>query len=175
MGQVRDGPAVGISPSICIPSSGSEVTEKAPKKPGAKISVLYVEDRPFLLDVVKWYLESGGGIVVESAQSIADAVQKIGICRIDVVVIDYHQMGETTGTVLFQLKREFGISTPFIFFALSPSVAEEEARQSGQMQWVRNHTLSGIEELKRLIHVVLKCPGSCHEAREFYKSREYHP
>ena len=175
MGQVRDGPAVGISPSICIPSSGSEVTEKAPKKPGAKISVLYVEDRPFLLDVVKWYLESGGGMVVVSAQSIEDAIRILRARMCDVVIADYPLAKGPTGIDLFGWARDAGIATPFIFFALSPSVAEEEARQSGQMQWVRNHTLSGMGELKRLIHVVLKCPGSCHKAREFYKSRGYPP
>ena len=173
MERVYDGPAAGICPCVCIPPACTEGEEKTPKKPRAIISVLYVEDRPFLLDVVKWYLESGGGMVVDSAQSIADAVQKTRTCRFDVVVIDYRHMGETTGTALFQLKRESGISTPFIFFALSPSVAEEEVRESGEMQWVRNHTLSGMGELKRLIHAVLKCPGSCYKAREHRKSQGY--
>jgi CheY-like chemotaxis protein len=176
MGRIYDGPAAGICPCVCIPPACTEgEEEKTPKKPGAKIFVLYIEDRPFLLDVVKWYLESGGEMVVDSAPSLADATCKMGTCRFDVVVADYRQMGELTGAALLDLKRESGVPTPVIFFALSLSAAEEEERHSGQMQWVRSHTLSGMGELKRLIYAVLKCPGSCYKAREFRKSRGYPP
>jgi len=116
-------------------------------------------------------------MVVDSAQSITDAIQKIGTCRCDVVVTDYRRMGETTGTALFQLKRESGISKPFIFFTLEEPLflRDDKSEHPGDMQYVREHTLSGMGELKRLIHAVLKCPGSCYKARESHKSRGYPP
>jgi DNA-binding response OmpR family regulator len=79
------------------------------------LSVLYVDDEPFLLDVCKLYLERHPDISVSIASSVDTALQLMDRELYDVVVSDYHMPGRD-GSAFLRILREKNCQVPFIFF-----------------------------------------------------------
>jgi len=78
-------------------------------------SVLYVDDDPALLDIGKIYLDMSGHFTVETAQSVAEAMEKIRTGSYDAIVSDY-QMAEIDGIQFLRYVRENYKDLPFILF-----------------------------------------------------------
>ncbi len=81
----------------------------------SRISVLYVDDDPALLDIGKRFLEKTGPFFVDTALSTQVALEKIKTIHFDAVVSDY-QMPEISGIELLTLIRKEYPSLPFIIF-----------------------------------------------------------
>lgn len=79
------------------------------------LSVLYVDDEPFLLDVCKLYLERHPDISVSIASSVENALKLMDRVSYDVVVSDY-QMPGTDGIGFLKILREKNCPVPFILF-----------------------------------------------------------
>jgi DNA-binding NtrC family response regulator len=79
------------------------------------LSVLYVDDEPFLLDICKIYLEKRTDISVSVASSVENALKLIDISSFDVIVSDY-QMPGTDGIGFLKILKEKHCAIPFILF-----------------------------------------------------------
>ena len=79
------------------------------------LSVLYVDDEPFLLDVCKQYLERRPDISVSTASSVEKALTLLDSTSFDVIISDY-QMPGTDGIGFLRLLKEKQCSIPFILF-----------------------------------------------------------
>jgi CheY-like chemotaxis protein len=79
------------------------------------LTVLYVDDEPFLLDVCKLYLERHPDISVSIASCVKDALELMETQSYDVVVSDY-QMPGMNGIAFFRHLREHDCQIPFILF-----------------------------------------------------------
>jgi CheY-like chemotaxis protein len=79
------------------------------------LSVLLVDDEPFLLKVGKLYLERRPDISVSIASSAEDALAILDSTSFDVIISDY-QMPGTDGIGFFKILREKQCPTPFILF-----------------------------------------------------------
>jgi DNA-binding NtrC family response regulator len=79
------------------------------------LSVLYVDDEPFLLNVGKLFLERCPDISVSIASSVENAMKLIETLSFDVIISDY-QMPGTDGIGFLKLLKEKQCSIPFILF-----------------------------------------------------------
>lgn len=79
------------------------------------ISLLYVDDEPVLLEIVKLYLERSGQFSVESVTSATSALERLATGQYDAVVSDY-QMPGMDGIALLKAVREEHGDLPFILF-----------------------------------------------------------
>jgi DNA-binding NtrC family response regulator len=79
------------------------------------LSVLYVDDEPFLLDVCKLFLERRPDISVSVASSVENALILLKSSSFDVIVSDY-QMPGTDGIGFLKILKENQNSIPFILF-----------------------------------------------------------
>lgn len=79
------------------------------------ISVLYVDDEPFLLDICKAFLERSGDIKVETSISAVQALERLSNESFDAIVSDY-QMPEMNGIDFLITVRKQNKSLPFIVF-----------------------------------------------------------
>jgi DNA-binding NtrC family response regulator len=79
------------------------------------LSVLYVDDEPFLLNAGKIYLERRPDISVSVASSVENALKLIEASSFDVIVSDY-QMPGTDGIGFLKILREKCCAIPFILF-----------------------------------------------------------
>ncbi|MBC7107878.1 MAG: PAS domain S-box protein [Methanomassiliicoccales archaeon] len=77
--------------------------------------ILYVDDEPGMLEIVKTFLEGTGDCTVETVLSAEDALRIIQEKEFDVVVSDYVMPG-MTGIDLLKTLRQKGDDTPFIVF-----------------------------------------------------------
>lgn len=83
--------------------------------PTDRYSVLYVDDEPALLAIVKAFLEHSGALTVETVSSGREALALLGKQDYDAVVADY-QMPDMNGIgLLKEIRRRFG-DLPFILF-----------------------------------------------------------
>jgi PAS domain S-box-containing protein len=80
-----------------------------------KVSVLYVDDEPALLNVSKIYLERRSDISVTIAGSVPEALLLLETCLFDVIISDY-QMPGTDGIGFLKILKENQCSIPFILF-----------------------------------------------------------
>lgn len=81
----------------------------------SSLSVLYVDDEPFLLDIGKIYLERSGICHVTVAESGSRALELMQREKFDAVISDY-QMPEMDGLELLTVvRRDYG-NIPFIIF-----------------------------------------------------------
>ena len=79
-----------------------------------KISVLYVDDEPALLNLGKVFLERSGFFSVTTAESVPQALSVLHANTIDAIVSDY-QMPDTDGIAFLRKIRESS-DIPFILF-----------------------------------------------------------
>ena len=78
-------------------------------------SILYVDDEPALLDIGKIYLDKSGHFTVDTAESVAEAIEKLGAHTYDAIVSDY-QMTDIDGIQFLRYIREHYRDIPFILF-----------------------------------------------------------
>jgi len=81
----------------------------------ARISVLYVDDEPLLLDLCRQFLEGMGEFVVSTVGSVVDAREMLANKPFDVIVSDY-QMPDTDGIAFLKYARAQYPDIPFILF-----------------------------------------------------------
>ncbi len=79
------------------------------------LSILYVDDDEFLLDVGKTFLEQSGTMQVDTSCSATDALTRIGSVPYDAIISDY-EMPEMNGIRFLQHLRERGSTVPFLIF-----------------------------------------------------------
>lgn len=101
------------------------------------LSVLYVDDEPFLLDVCKIYLERCPDISVSVASSVENALKLIDTSSYDVIISDY-QMPGTDGIGFLKILKEKNCSVPFILFTgWGREEVMTEALESGAMFYLQ--------------------------------------
>jgi CheY-like chemotaxis protein len=99
----------------------------------SRISVLYIEQTPVLLDIACKYLErDGGDIMVDTSMSAEHALQKMRYIRYDLVVTDYNNP-DIAGNTLLRYIRSQGNPIPIIYFVLFrvPDLESEAAACGG--------------------------------------------
>jgi len=79
------------------------------------VRVLYVDDEPGLLELVRTYLEGSGGFSVDTVRSAPAALAVLRGRTYDAIVSDF-QMPEMDGMAFLQSVRASGTTVPFIFF-----------------------------------------------------------
>ncbi|MEM2123825.1 MAG: tetratricopeptide repeat protein, partial [Methanolinea sp.] len=80
-----------------------------------KISVLFIDDEPALLEITKLFLERSGELVVDTCRSAIEALEILKSKSYDAIVCDY-EMPLMDGIVLLKILRAEGDTTPFIVF-----------------------------------------------------------
>ena len=85
--------------------------------PGRKslISILYVDDEEMFLEIAKDYLERSGDLVIDTANSVYRAIEKLETSSYDAVISDY-QMPGLTGIDLLKYIRQNDDQIPFLLF-----------------------------------------------------------
>lgn len=83
-------------------------------EPG-KISLLYVDDEPALLELTRRFLERIGNFVVTTAPGAPEAIGILDEERFDAIVSDYEMCG-MNGVELLKYVRERGSNIPFLIF-----------------------------------------------------------
>jgi CheY-like chemotaxis protein len=97
------------------------------------LSVLYVDDEPYFLNVCKWYLEKRPDISVSLASSVKNALEVIDTFHFDVIISDY-QMSGTDGIGFLRILKEKHCSIPFILFTCRErDESVDEALNNGAM------------------------------------------
>ncbi|MEI6293736.1 MAG: PAS domain S-box protein [Methanomicrobiales archaeon] len=81
----------------------------------ARFRVLYVDDEPGLLGVVKLYLEKEEAFEVDTLASARMALEKLDTEEYDAIISDYH-MPEIDGITFLKQLKASGNVTPFIIF-----------------------------------------------------------
>lgn len=79
------------------------------------IKVLFVDDDPTILDVMKLTLEKGGGISVTTTLSAEEAIEILKTGRFDAIIADIHMSG-MDGIQFLKYVRSHGIESSFIVF-----------------------------------------------------------
>ena len=78
-------------------------------------SILYVDDEPAFLDVVRLYLQRSGDLLVDTSLSAQQALKMLRKKRYDAIISDY-QIPVMNGIEFLKNLRESGNSVPFIIF-----------------------------------------------------------
>jgi PAS domain S-box-containing protein len=86
-----------------------------PAAPAPKISVLYVDDEPALLELTTLFLGRDGDLAIDTALSAKLGLAKLGGMAYDVIVADYLMPG-MDGIEFLQELRASGCTIPFIIF-----------------------------------------------------------
>jgi len=81
----------------------------------SKISVLFIDDEPALLEITKLFLERSGELRVETCRSAIEALELLKTRSYDAIVCDY-EMPLMDGIVFLKILRAEGDLTPFIIF-----------------------------------------------------------
>ncbi|WFN35612.1 response regulator [Methanogenium sp. S4BF] len=80
-----------------------------------RISLLYVDDEPALLELTRQYLERSGNFDVTIAPNALEAIRKLSEEPFDAIVSDY-EMPEMTGIEFLKHVRAEGNGIPFLIF-----------------------------------------------------------
>jgi len=100
------------------------------------ISILYIDDWPPLLNLVRRFLEKNGDMLVETSYSTEEGLEKIDSILFDVIVTDYN-LKESVGFDFLREARLRGFRTPFIFFtSWKNNGIEEEVSKYGPVVFV---------------------------------------
>lgn len=137
-----------MADTMNYPGHGTCIPEVTPGKTPV-VSVLCVDDDPFLLDLCKLYLEQSPDISVAVAGSVEDALKRIETTPFDVIVSDY-QMPGTNGIGFLKFLRENHCSVPFILYTGKGSEeVRDEAMGNGAMFFIQKsgHPRSQFAEL----------------------------
>ena len=81
----------------------------------SKISLLYVDDEPVLLELCTIFLERSGGFSVTTAQGAPEGLQLLSEQSFDAILSDY-QMPDMDGIEFLKHLKESGDDTPFLIF-----------------------------------------------------------
>ena len=84
-------------------------------EPAPRISVLYVDDEPALLELTTLFLGRSGEFAIDTALSAKLALEKLRQYPYDVIVADY-LMPEMDGIEFLKGLRKAGCTIPFIIF-----------------------------------------------------------
>ncbi|TAJ43344.1 PAS domain S-box protein [Methanofollis fontis] len=79
------------------------------------ISLLCVDDEPEMLNIIRLLLEEDDAFTIDTAGTVAGALQMLAGGRYDAIVADY-DMAESTGVLLLREIRAQGSTIPFILF-----------------------------------------------------------
>jgi len=79
------------------------------------LTVLYVDDEPFLLDLAKVYLEKSGEIRVVTCQSGEKSLEILSTTSCDAIVSDYQMPGMDGLALLKNVREQYG-DIPFLLF-----------------------------------------------------------
>jgi len=79
------------------------------------ISILYVDDEEMFLEIAKEYLERSGDLVIDTANSVYRAMEKLERSSYDAIISDY-QMPGLTGIDLLKYIRQKDAQIPFLLF-----------------------------------------------------------
>ncbi len=93
----------------------SDTQNGRPAIPVPKISVLYVDDEPALLELTTFFLDREGDLAIDTALSAKIALGKLRDRPYDVIVADY-LMPEMDGIEFLKGLRAEGCTIPFIIF-----------------------------------------------------------
>ena len=124
------------------------------------LSVLYVDDEPFLLNVCKLYLERRPDISVSVASSVDNALKLMDTSSYDVIISDY-QMPGTDGIGFLKILREKQCPVPFILFTCrGREEVMTEALESGALFYIEKggNSKSRFTELE---YKIRKACGQC--------------
>jgi len=120
-----------------VPTKETGMLPPTPSFPGCeaerqhtmRISVLYVDEAPVLLDSVCRYLEINGEMMADTSLTAEDAIEKMRYIHYHIIVTDYYS-NNGEGYALLRYLRNIGNCIPFVFFVFFRSdVLEEEARR----------------------------------------------
>lgn len=92
-----------------------EPLDGGPAAPAPKITVLYVDDEPALLELTTLFLCRKGDLAIDTALSAKLALEKLRLHPYDVIVADY-LMPEMDGIEFLKGLRTAGCTIPFIIF-----------------------------------------------------------
>ena len=87
----------------------------APSTDEPRISLLYVDDEPALLEIARIFLERTGNYSVSTCDNANDALKIIPEESFDAIISDY-QMPDCDGISFLKYLRKIGNKTPFIIF-----------------------------------------------------------
>ena len=79
------------------------------------ISILYVDDEEMFLEIAKDYLERSGDLLIDTANSVYRAIEKLERGFYDAIISDY-QMPGLTGIDLLKYIRQRDNQVPFLLF-----------------------------------------------------------
>jgi len=79
------------------------------------LTILYVDDEPALLEVIRLFLERTGDFTVDTSESAQDALAHLAGKQYDAIVSDYQMPGMDSITML-KAVRDNGKDIPFIIF-----------------------------------------------------------
>ena len=79
------------------------------------LSVLYVDDETYFLELCKLFLEASGSILLDTVNSAKQAIQRLSSNSYDAIISDY-QMPNTDGIEFLKMVRSSGNNIPFILF-----------------------------------------------------------
>ena len=124
--------------------NGSEILPTTPPFSGSgtdtgitrTLSVLYVDESPALANLICMYLDRNGEMMVDTSQSVEEAINKVRYISYDVIVTDYNTR-EKRGNELLRNVRAGGGKIPFVYFVTFRVTGyEDEAQQLGQVSFI---------------------------------------
>jgi DNA-binding NtrC family response regulator len=136
------------------PFSGSGLTSDNTRR----ISVLYVDESPALANLICMYLDRNGEMMVDTALSAEEAMNKLRYISYDVIITDYN-INEKEGNELLRNIRARGERIPFVYFvAFRVAKYDDEAKQLGWVSFIEKMGNSGANFSKLRQAILLAVP-----------------